>query len=329
MPNLSERARLLLALKRLIRTQYTEENEDRFLKYALNDQSDASTCSRSDDSDSNFDSSDSSNSDSDLMKLVIEDPSEELGELMELLYDVNSCRYLEERARMPKSKTLRALIFQFRDPSFRSRARMSKASFLQLLEAIENHAVFQNNSNNKQHPVWIQLLLTLERYGTYGNESHLYKARSIGATRSSMGSIFSYFVTILVEFFGFRLATLLQCEYLLGDSGYTLSSTMITPYNRGMQDIPINEAFNEKFSSARVRIEHVNGILKGRWASLTGLRLKTTTAEDMEYVNQWITACIILHNFLLADEWTESDGWFEEETPSEDDIEEFAENGKN
>jgi hypothetical protein len=61
-------------------------------------------------------------------------------------------------------------------------------------------------------------------------------------------------------------------QYLLGDSAYPLSTKMLTPYKRPLADIPRNAEFNDRFSSARVTIEHVYGQLKSRWASLTGIR---------------------------------------------------------
>ncbi len=61
-------------------------------------------------------------------------------------------------------------------------------------------------------------------------------------------------------------------QYLLGDSAYTLSLRMLVPYRNPHAQIEENAAFNLRFSSARVKIEHVMGLLKNRWASLRGLR---------------------------------------------------------
>ena len=42
---------------------------------------------------------------------------------------------------------------------------MNKDTFMYILTTIQSHHVFLNNSFNKQQPVWIQLLVGLERLG--------------------------------------------------------------------------------------------------------------------------------------------------------------------
>ena len=60
-------------------------------------------------------------------------------------------------------------------------------------------------------------------------------------------------------------------------------------------------------------------MLKGRWKSLCGLRLKVDTDEHYEYEIQWIIACVVLHNVLLdvQDSWTENEGWWMPEVDAE------------
>jgi hypothetical protein len=60
-------------------------------------------------------------------------------------------------------------------------------------------------------------------------------------------------------------------EYLLADAGFASESWMCTPYRQPSASIPHNKLFNKLFSSGRVVIEHVNGILKGRFGSLRGI----------------------------------------------------------
>jgi nitrogen fixation-related uncharacterized protein len=78
--------------------------------------------------------------------------------------------------------------------------------------------------------------------------------------------------------------------------------------------------FNFYFSTARVKIEHVNGWLKNRFASLRGIRTQIKLAFDFKLVNQHILVCLILHNILLTlkDEQFEDD---DSDDESEDDIE--------
>jgi hypothetical protein len=79
----------------------------------------------------------------------------------------------------------------------------------------------------------------------------------------------------------------------------------VTPYRNPAAQLPINQMFNELFSSARCRIEHVNGVLKNRFGSLKGLRLAIRTHADFQRVNLWIIVCLLLHNLLIEynDPW--------------------------
>ena len=94
-------------------------------------------------------------------------------------------------------------------------------------------------------------------------------------------------------------------EFLLADSGYSLKTFCMVPYRQPFASLAHNQLFNELFSSARVKIEHVNGILKGRWAILKGIPTQVKTPNDFKRVNHHVVACIVLHNILqeLQDEW--------------------------
>ena len=98
-------------------------------------------------------------------------------------------------------------------------------------------------------------------------------------------------------------------EYLLADAGYAGTWWCCTPYRNPQAQLPINSQFNELFSSARVKIEHVNGIWKGRFASLKNLRIQVKQMKQFGDINRWIVVCIILHNLLLSykDTWDEED----------------------
>jgi hypothetical protein len=94
-------------------------------------------------------------------------------------------------------------------------------------------------------------------------------------------------------------------EYLLGDSAYTLSKHMLTPYIAPSCYVDINRRFNEQFSTARVIIEHVMGLLKNRWGCLRGLRTQVKRVEDFAKLNEWIVACFVMHNIVIErnDKW--------------------------
>lgn len=94
-------------------------------------------------------------------------------------------------------------------------------------------------------------------------------------------------------------------EYLLADSGYALKPFILTPYKQPHASIPHNRIFNELFSSGRCIVEHANGMLKNRWASLKGVRTQIKQKSDFEIVNKHVLICLILHNLMLQldDNW--------------------------
>lgn len=110
-------------------------------------------------------------------------------------------------------------------------------------------------------------------------------------------------------------------EYLLGDSAYPCSNTLVAPYKRPLANRPANRTFNTRLSNIRIDIEHAFGILKGRWQSLSGLRVRISNHKRYQFAVQWIVACTVLHNILIqeGDEWEEEEGWWTEEEIQEHD----------
>ena len=74
---------------------------------------------------------------------------------------------------------------------------------------------------------------------------------------------------------------------------------MVSPYKAPEANQVENNKFNKQLSHICIDIEHTFGILKGRWKSLTGLRLIFTLEKKYEFACMWITACVVLHNILL------------------------------
>lgn len=100
---------------------------------------------------------------------------------MELKAHILSYRFFEACGSIPKSLQHRTTLLMLPSNEFRQAFRMNKDTFLFILNTIQNHQVFQNNSYNKQQPVWIQLLVALERFGFDGNSCSVGKvARSLG-----------------------------------------------------------------------------------------------------------------------------------------------------
>ena len=46
-------------------------------------------------------------------------------------------------------------------------------------------------------------------------------------------------------------------------------------------------------------MEHANGVIKARFASLKGIPIDIRSAADMPRVASWIKTCVILHNVLI------------------------------
>lgn len=88
-------------------------------------------------------------------------------------------------------------------------------------------------------------------------------------------------------------------EWLAGDCAYPLSTTLITPFRSNSNTLtPQQRAkFNQYFSSKRVRIEHIFGIMKNIFTSLQLLRLYLT-ADTHQFACTWIRVCCILYNIL-------------------------------
>jgi len=88
-------------------------------------------------------------------------------------------------------------------------------------------------------------------------------------------------------------------EYLAADSAYTLTENVITPFRSNNTSLTsVQKAkFNKFFSSKRVRIEHVFGILKQIFCSLYCLSTHVSNTS-YEFVCIWIRVCCILYNIL-------------------------------
>uniref|UniRef100_A0A336MWE7 CSON005157 protein n=1 Tax=Culicoides sonorensis TaxID=179676 RepID=A0A336MWE7_CULSO len=93
-----------------------------------------------------------------------------------------------------------------------------------------------------------------------------------------------------------------QNQYLLADSAYKLTNTIITPFRanqRGDGDSNKKKEFNKRLSKYRVRVENTIGGLKERFESLKDLRVSIKDEESSEFVCDWIIVCGTLYNFIL------------------------------
>ena len=98
---------------------------------------------------------------------AINDPyySALLGGLYDLFLVLKKTRYLNERASIPKNRSMRHIFWLMPPNSFRQIVRMNKETFSSICQSITGHPVFQNNSTFKQPPVWFQCMVVFERLG--------------------------------------------------------------------------------------------------------------------------------------------------------------------
>ncbi|WAR55416.1 hypothetical protein PtB15_6B157 [Puccinia triticina] len=94
-------------------------------------------------------------------------------------------------------------------------------------------------------------------------------------------------------------------QYLVSDSGFPAESNVVPAFKRPPHGAMsrLQKRFNRHLSSVCICNEHCIGILKGRFQSLRGLRKDLSSAGTMESITHWISACVIIHNFLLRDDF--------------------------
>ena len=121
----------------------------------------------------------------------LEEHSLNLQKDLEIIALLEETRYLNSRPPVPKRGNL-DLAWEFsQDPAhhhrFPNMLRVSPLVFLTVLDLIENHTVFRNNTNLGQTPVEQQLAVTLFRMGRYGNGASVEDiARAAGCSEGSV-----------------------------------------------------------------------------------------------------------------------------------------------
>ena len=119
--------------------------------------------------------SDSNSTDTASTAEAVVAPYTRLLSVIQALHDeVKMTRILEHRqGPMPKISQLPLLQYFAEDrvSLFRKKVRVDPPIFDDILDEISDHAVFQNQSNNKQFPISVQLVIFLNHVGHYGNTS--------------------------------------------------------------------------------------------------------------------------------------------------------------
>ncbi|KZT66680.1 hypothetical protein DAEQUDRAFT_642411, partial [Daedalea quercina L-15889] len=95
-----------------------------------------------------------------------------------------------------------------------------------------------------------------------------------------------------------------EYEWIWGDSAYTLTPWLITPFKapRGEQLTREERRFNYYLSRIRVAVEHAIGLLKIRWQSLKELRIHISDEIQWMFAVMWIRTCLVLHNLVIKSE---------------------------
>ena len=107
----------------------------------------------------------------------VDDAAKQLESDLKILQGIKTTQYLRGRTRVIKSGQLHLAWDYAQNPEdhqrFINMLRVSPGVFQVLLHLIEEHPVFQNNSNTPQKSVEVQLATTLYRMGRYGNGASL------------------------------------------------------------------------------------------------------------------------------------------------------------
>lgn len=121
----------------------------------------------------------------------VDDAVQQLETDLKTLQAIKTTRYLRARNPVPKLGNLNLAWDYSQSPDdhhrFVNMLRISPSVFEVLLNLIEEHPVFSNNSNIPQKPVRIQLATTLYRMGRYGNGASIKDvARTTGGSEGDV-----------------------------------------------------------------------------------------------------------------------------------------------
>lgn len=94
-------------------------------------------------------------------------------DVLHLMERTEDTRYLKDREPITKFNALMSIFLKTyktqRPDLFRLDACINPSTFDRLIERLQNHPSFQNNSHQNQMPVDQHNLIVLKRFGTYGN----------------------------------------------------------------------------------------------------------------------------------------------------------------
>jgi hypothetical protein len=114
-------------------------------------------------------------------------------------------------------------------------------------------------------------------------------------------------------------------EYLLGDSAYQLTKTVMTPFranSRGSGSTAAGINYNRTLGKYRVRVENCIGQLKERFNSLKELKINIIDNNSLKFLNKWVLVCTIIHNLVIEEKNVNDKIEFEEIQTRREEIEE-------
>ncbi|KAI9626170.1 hypothetical protein H4Q26_015919 [Puccinia striiformis f. sp. tritici PST-130] len=197
------------------------------------------------------------------------------------------------------SRTYEVLTHTTEEVSRYTLARMTQKSFFALADALKDHYIFYNNSNNPQAPVEMQLIVALSHLGMCGNGALPTPCTVLQYEPGICGELHQSVYVGYYRDLGKETCVLAQAQQRA-----TLTETL-------QGKTGVNGCigfFNYELSQNRVIVKHTIGMLKNRWQSLKSLSIKILGKKTAERLNTWLCACVVLHNYLLnlrKAEWDE------------------------
>ena len=120
--------------------------------------------------------------------------AEGFDDAVDMIYLVEKNRYLGDRKYINLRKHLRgSMMSTYNESSFRQTVRMNKTSFLKLVDIIAEDQVFKTGAGYGRHeqaPVWVQLMIVLQRLGCFGNGASVGRLATNGGFSS--GSVHKF-----------------------------------------------------------------------------------------------------------------------------------------
>jgi hypothetical protein len=87
-------------------------------------------------------------------------------------------------------------------------------------------------------------------------------------------------------------------RYIVADAAYPVSEKLLVPFTGSQRNNLNNDTFNFFLSQLRIRVEQAFGLLTNKWRIL-----RTPMANSINRNSLIITACSLLHNYVINEDW--------------------------